>query len=143
MSPYTRYLANEGSDECLEAVVLRGKHYAVAKIGRILLRRRWLILTPLALGAVTGVLGYRSLPSSPTETLIAGVLVGAPLGGLALGLLFVGFLEYRDSTFKCEEDVVQLLSIPVLALVPRMAEEDEQPARRGLASHTGAWSTRS
>ena len=43
-------------------------------------------------------------------------------------LLVVGFLEYRDSSFKTEEDVMRVLSLPVLALVPVMGPT------RGLAS---------
>ena len=33
-------------------------------------------------------------------------------GGLLLGVLMVGFLEYRDSSFKTEDDVARVLAIP-------------------------------
>ena len=42
----------------------------------------------------------------------------------------VGFLEYRDSSFKNEEDVVRVLSLPVLAMVPMMASDKERAADR-------------
>ena len=58
------------------------------------------------------------------------VLVGGAVGGLALGLLLVGFLEYRDSTFTCEDDVHRVLSLPVLALIPVMESERGGPVRR-------------
>jgi polysaccharide chain length determinant protein (PEP-CTERM system associated) len=41
--------------------------------------------------------------------------------GLALGLGLAGLLEYRDTSLKTEDDVVQMLALPVLALIPMMA----------------------
>ena len=58
------------------------------------------------------------------------VLFGTPLGGLALGLLLVGFLEYRDSSFKCEDDVLRVLSIPVLGMIPVMEAQEEASVGR-------------
>jgi polysaccharide chain length determinant protein (PEP-CTERM system associated) len=54
---------------------------------------------------------------------------GAGLG-LALGLLLVGLLEYRDSSFRREEEVHKALSLPVLALIPLMQSDREQRAAR-------------
>jgi len=68
------------------------------------------------------ILDAASLPEKPynqKQKLLA--LVAGPIGGLMLGLVFVGFLEYRDSTFKTDADVVAVLSLPVLAQVPVMA----------------------
>jgi hypothetical protein len=50
--------------------------------------------------------------------------------GLGFGVLLAGFLEYRDSTFKNEDDVLQVLQLPVLALVPMMASERDRRAKR-------------
>jgi capsular polysaccharide biosynthesis protein len=50
--------------------------------------------------------------------------------GLAIGLALIALLEYRDSTFKTEEDVLRVLQLPVLALVPIMASEREMRASR-------------
>jgi succinoglycan biosynthesis transport protein ExoP len=47
-------------------------------------------------------------------------LVGSIAVGLGLGLVLVGFLEYRDSSFKTEADITKVLTLPVLALVPMM-----------------------
>jgi polysaccharide chain length determinant protein (PEP-CTERM system associated) len=41
--------------------------------------------------------------------------------GLALGLALAALLEYRDTSLKTEDDVVQTLMLPVLALIPTMA----------------------
>lgn len=54
-------------------------------------------------------------PFSPNRFLIN--LMGA-LAGLGFGLGLVGFIEYRDNTLKTEEDVLLVLSIPVLAAIP-------------------------
>ena len=43
---------------------------------------------------------------------------------------FAVFLELGDSSLKSEEDVARLLSLPVLALVPRMPSERERKALR-------------
>ena len=52
-----------------------------------------------------------------------------------LGLLVVGLLEYRDSSFRGEEEVLKALSLPVLALIPVMSSDRERRAarRRGWA----------
>ncbi|HEX7072302.1 MAG TPA: GNVR domain-containing protein, partial [Rhodothermales bacterium] len=73
------------------------------------------------------VLDPASLPQKPSnQKQRLGVLAGGAFGGLALALALVGLLEYRDSTFKREEDVVRVLSLPVLALVPFMAAESRE-----------------
>jgi hypothetical protein len=58
--------------------------------------------------------------------------IGGSLGGLVLGLLLVGSIEYRDSTFKTEDDVMRVLSLPVLALVPIMGpvSDTRQPRKK-------------
>jgi hypothetical protein len=59
-----------------------------------------------------------------------GILAGGALGGLGLGLLLVGFLEYRDSSFNSEDDVLRTLSLPVLALIPLVDPDGDGPAHR-------------
>jgi polysaccharide chain length determinant protein (PEP-CTERM system associated) len=54
-------------------------------------------------------------------------LMGA-VAGLALGLALTALLEYLDSSLKTEDDVVQALMLPVLALIPLMATIED--ARR-------------
>jgi len=66
-------------------------------------------------------------PSNQKERLAA--LLGGGIGGLLLGVLMVGFLEYRDSSFKTEDDVARVLALPVLALIPVM-DAGEQPGNR-------------
>jgi hypothetical protein len=59
--------------------------------------------------------------------------------GLLLGLAIAGFLEYRDTSFKSEEDVVRLLAVPVFAVVPMMwsADEERSSTRRRWITRVG------
>ena len=65
-------------------------------------------------------------PVSPVriQISVAGLGLGLLLG-LALGALF----EYRDTSFRNEEDVLQVLSIPVLTSVPLVETAGERLAR--------------
>ena len=67
------------------------------------------------------ILSPASLPTDPVNHgKRLAVLLSGPIVGLAVGLLLVGVLEMRTATFRREEDVIRVLSLPVLALVPRM-----------------------
>lgn len=67
------------------------------------------------------ILNPASLPVSPENADVRlGVLVGSVVGGLLAALLLAGWLDMRRSAFRREEDVMRALSLPVLALVPRM-----------------------
>jgi polysaccharide chain length determinant protein (PEP-CTERM system associated) len=57
--------------------------------------------------------------------------IGA-LGGLALGLAFAAFLEYRDTTLKTDDDVAVALVMPVLAVVPLMMTDADRRRKRRL-----------
>jgi uncharacterized protein involved in exopolysaccharide biosynthesis len=74
-------------------------------------------------------------PTSPNRPII--VLGGAAVG-LALGLLVIGLIVYRDSTFKSDSEISSLLSLPVLAVVPLMESDVERrrALKRRLAMHT-------
>jgi polysaccharide chain length determinant protein (PEP-CTERM system associated) len=50
--------------------------------------------------------------------------------GLAIGILLVALLEYRDKSFKNDAEVTRVLSLPVLAVVPFMQSAAER--RRAL-----------
>lgn len=76
-------------------------------------------------------------PFSPNRPLIYG---GGVAGGLVFGLAIVVLLEYRDSSFRTDEDVVKLLALPVLATIPALvtAEEMRRAFRRKVAIAVGS-----
>ncbi len=75
-------------------------------------------------------------PFSPNRPRI--IIMGA-VAGLGLGLGLVALLEYRDATYKTDDDVVMALALPVLAMIPAMvtrAEERASTRRRRLLGVT-------
>lgn len=62
------------------------------------------------------------------------IMSSGAAAGLLLGVLVVGLLEYRDSSFRSAEEVVAALEIPVLASIPVMVSDRERRVarRRGL-----------
>jgi polysaccharide chain length determinant protein (PEP-CTERM system associated) len=73
------------------------------------------------------LLDVASLPERPSNQLQRlAVMASGAAAGLALGLLIVGLLEYRDPSFRREEEVLAALSLPVLALIPIMTSERER-----------------
>jgi polysaccharide chain length determinant protein (PEP-CTERM system associated) len=62
-------------------------------------------------------------PDRPKTALMGGA------AGVAVGLVLVAFLEYRDRTFNTDQDIASVLSVPVLASVPLMQSEGERRRR--------------
>ena len=48
------------------------------------------------------------------------------LGGLGLGLALAALLEYRDTSVKSDSEIVETLSLPVLAVIPLMTSAVER-----------------
>jgi polysaccharide chain length determinant protein (PEP-CTERM system associated) len=46
--------------------------------------------------------------------------------GLGAGLLLAGFMEYRDTSLKTDDDVVGVLKLPVLAMIPELSANETQ-----------------
>jgi polysaccharide chain length determinant protein (PEP-CTERM system associated) len=66
-------------------------------------------------------------PNSPNRPMINLAGMGA---GLGVGLLLVALLEYRDRSFKTDDEIISLLALPVLAVVPMMQSNDERRRAR-------------
>jgi protein tyrosine kinase modulator len=76
------------------------------------------------------ILDPASLPVRPANQLqrLGLSFAGAALG-VILGLLVAGFLEYRNTSFSGEDEVLRVLDLPVLAVVPTMSSAIERRQR--------------
>ena len=65
------------------------------------------------------------------------------VGGLGVGLMLIGLVEVRDTSFKTDDDVVMVLGLPVLAVVPLMRSQGERHRifRLRLLMHMGLGAT--
>ena len=80
------------------------------------------------------LLDSASMPEKPYNQLQRlGILSSAAIGGLLLGCLIAGLLEYLDSSLRSEDEAVRTLSVPVLALIPAMSSSTETRAARRRA----------
>jgi polysaccharide chain length determinant protein (PEP-CTERM system associated) len=70
-------------------------------------------------------------PVSPKRIQISAIGFAA---GLLLGVALAGFMEFRDQTFHKEGEILEVLGLPVVALVPAIesAIERRQRSRRQL-----------
>src|SRR5262249_31296494 len=87
------------------------------------------------------LLDSASMPQRPyNQSQRLATLWSGAGAGLVLGLLVVGFLEYRESSFRREEEVLKALPFQVLALGPARTSERERhssQARRKTADLRG------
>jgi polysaccharide chain length determinant protein (PEP-CTERM system associated) len=70
------------------------------------------------------------IPVHPLPSLRTKVSLGGLVLGLLLGLGVAGFLELRDASFRTEDEVLEILGLPVLAAVPRVETDRERRRRR-------------
>jgi polysaccharide chain length determinant protein (PEP-CTERM system associated) len=79
-------------------------------------------------------------PFSPNRPQLYALGLAA---GLAIGVVLMGFLEYRDKSLRTEADAVTVLALPVLAMVPSLttaAERLREQQRRRTISAGAATS---
>jgi polysaccharide chain length determinant protein (PEP-CTERM system associated) len=72
------------------------------------------------------ILDPARLPERPYSPDRLTITLGGILAGLAVGLGVVGLLEYRDRSLRTDDDVALALSLPILAVVPRMSSDKER-----------------
>ena len=93
-----------------------------------------------SIGEQFRVLDPARVPERPFSPNLIMITLGGAGGGLVLGLLLVGFKEYRESSLKTEQDVMRLCQLPVIASVPLMVSAQERLAtrRRSMLKHLAA-----
>ncbi len=75
-------------------------------------------------GEQFSVMDDANLPDAPTfpnRMVFAG---GGFAGGLALGLLLVALLEYRDTSLRTERDILAFTKLPTLAIIASIKQAD-------------------
>jgi uncharacterized protein involved in exopolysaccharide biosynthesis len=76
------------------------------------------------------VLDPARVPERPFSPNRLQIVAGGAVGGMILALLVIGWLEYRNTSFATEDDVVRAMGVRVLAVVPTMTRDIEARARR-------------
>jgi len=76
------------------------------------------------------ILDGARLPERPVSPNRLRINILGILTGLSIGLGLVALLEYRDTTFKTDDDIVTTLALPVLAVIPAMTNAGERRAQR-------------
>jgi uncharacterized protein involved in exopolysaccharide biosynthesis len=70
------------------------------------------------------------VPVHPLRAVRAAVNAAGIAIGLLMGLGIAAFLEIRDASFRTDSDVLEVLSLPVLATVPRIETAEEKMGHR-------------
>ena len=68
-------------------------------------------------GEAFTVLDAASLPTEPTFPKRSAFAAGGAAAGIALGVLIVAFIDYRDTALRTERDVWELTHLPTLAVI--------------------------
>jgi len=68
-------------------------------------------------GETFSILDAANLPDNPTYPKRRVFASGGLAGGLALGLLFVALLEYKDTALRTERDIWAFTQLPTLAVI--------------------------
>ena len=76
------------------------------------------------------ILDEAQVPVKPVTSIRAAVNAGGLILGLLLGLGVAAFLEFKDKSFRTDLEVLTALSLPVLAVVPKIIDEAEQRRAR-------------
>ncbi len=76
------------------------------------------------------VMDEPNLPDAPTFPKRGVFTAGGFAAGLALGLLVVAWIEYRDTTLRSERDVWSFTKLPTLAIVSFSSDVTQLPGGR-------------
>ncbi len=87
------------------------------------------------------VVDQANLPDSPTFPNRTLFTLAGLVGGLAIGLLIIGMLEYKDTALRNEQDIWAFTKLPTLAVIAYIAAEGPfQPEKRSLLARLNPFS---
>jgi polysaccharide chain length determinant protein (PEP-CTERM system associated) len=76
------------------------------------------------------ILDSARVPDRPVTPVRRTISAAGAAAGLILGLMLAALFEIRDATFRSERDVAEVLSLPVVAVVPSIASADDIRRKR-------------
>jgi polysaccharide chain length determinant protein (PEP-CTERM system associated) len=76
------------------------------------------------------VMDAPNLPEAPTSPNRLVFATGGFAAGVALGLLIVAFIEYRDTAIRSERDIWAFTKLPTLAVIGFAGDEQPAPSKR-------------
>jgi polysaccharide chain length determinant protein (PEP-CTERM system associated) len=96
-----------------------------------------------AIGEQFRLLDPARVPEKPVKPNRPMINLMGIAAGLAVGLALVALLEYRDSSFKTDAEIANVLTLPVLAVVPLMQSDEDRlrTSRRRLVVSVGLGGT--
>ncbi|WP_158911080.1 Wzz/FepE/Etk N-terminal domain-containing protein [Granulicella sp. L56] len=71
-----------------------------------------------------------NLPEAPTFPNRLVFALGGFVGGLALGILIVGLIEYRDTAVRSERDIWAFTKLPTLGVIGFSSDDEPAPSQR-------------
>ncbi len=83
------------------------------------------------------IIDFARIPEKPNSPNRPMINLGGMAAGFGVGLALVALLEYRDRSFKTDDEVISLLALPVLAVVPLMQSNDERRRARRRRLYLG------
>jgi hypothetical protein len=82
-------------------------------------------------GETFSLLDAANLPDTPTFPKPGIFALGGLAAGLGIGLVFIAFLEYRDTALRSERDVWAFTELPTLAVIAWSGEMMERDKKLG------------
>jgi len=76
------------------------------------------------------IIDVARVPVHPVASIRGMVNSGGLIAGLLIGLGITAFLELRDSSYRTEGDVKEVLALPVLAIVPPIIDDNQRTRDR-------------
>jgi len=72
------------------------------------------------------ILDPARVPDRPIRPVRKMISAGGAVAGLLLGLLLAGFIEFRDATFRNDREIIEVLALPVVAVVPAIVSDADK-----------------